>query len=89
MKYLIILLVVILGGCKIDYDPANNIPIQSAQINYVEDEESLRNIISLIVVDSCEYVVYGESYGRGAAGGITHKGNCKFCQQRKIQSNDK
>ena len=82
MKYLIILVVITLGGCKIDYDPAN-IPIQQAQISYVENEVYLRNIIYLVVVDSCEYVVYRESFGRGAAGGITHKGNCKFCEQRK------
>lgn len=34
--------------------------------------------INTFVHDSCEYVIY---YGT-QKGGITHKGNCKFCKQR-------
>ena len=32
--------------------------------------------ISILVIDSCEYVYY--------EGRITHKGNCKYCRQRMV-----
>ena len=38
----------------------------------------------IIVVDSCEYVTWSSGYG----GGICHKGNCKFCKQRKENNNE-
>ena len=31
----------------------------------------------LVIIDSCEYIVYGN--------GLAHKGNCKFCNERKNQ----
>lgn len=34
----------------------------------------------LYVIDSCEYI--GEVYG-GRGDFLTHRGNCKFCEQRK------
>lgn len=33
---------------------------------------------SVFIIDSCEYIVYGE-YQKS---GICHKGNCKFCKER-------
>ncbi len=32
-----------------------------------------------IEVDSCEYVFYKYGYG----GGLSHKGNCKYCAERE------
>lgn len=37
--------------------------------------------VDIQVIGGCEYVVFKNGY----AGGITHKGNCKFCEQRKIR----
>ena len=37
----------------------------------------------VVVIDSCEYVVFRDSY----KGGICHKGNCKFCAARQVQQN--
>lgn len=34
--------------------------------------------ISIITVDSCEYVWVKKGYG----GGLSHKGNCKYCARR-------
>jgi hypothetical protein len=34
----------------------------------------------ILVIDSCEYVWCKNGY----AGGLTHKGNCKFCAQRQL-----
>jgi hypothetical protein len=35
---------------------------------------------SIVVIDSCEYI---EILHVGLRGGITHKGNCKYCKERK------
>ena len=32
--------------------------------------------------DSCEYVVLEQSQHNGIGMGITHKGNCKYCNKR-------
>ena len=41
----------------------------------------------IFVIDSCEYIYawFGNGYGGGS---ITHKGNCKFCRERNIHTND-
>ena len=38
--------------------------------------------IYLVILDSCEY------YYAGFSNGLTHKGNCKFCKQRKDKENE-
>lgn len=45
---------------------------------------------SVIIVDECEYIEKTDSYllgtDRGAtAGYVAHKGNCKFCAERRKQ----
>ena len=37
----------------------------------------------VIVIDSCEYIRWGVSYGYM---NITHKGNCKYCAERTKRS---
>lgn len=32
--------------------------------------------------DGCEYVIWSAT----EKGGITHKGNCKYCEQRKLNT---
>ena len=34
--------------------------------------------ITVMTIDSCEYVWVKQGYG----GGLSHKGNCKFCAER-------
>ena len=40
----------------------------------------------IVTVDSCEYVLYcsqkSGDYSGAWASGLTHKGNCKFCEER-------
>lgn len=38
--------------------------------------------VSVIEIDSCEYVVCKTKQGYGGGVGITHKGNCRFCAHR-------
>jgi len=35
------------------------------------------------VIDSCEYIVVDEGLSNNRVYGISHKGNCVFCAQRK------
>lgn len=41
----------------------------------------------VIVIDSCEYLIKTEKRGGGdwstRAGFMSHKGNCKFCEERR------
>ena len=36
-------------------------------------------------IDSCEYIVYRSNAYRSTIVGITHKGNCKFCEERRYK----
>ena len=36
----------------------------------------------IVVIDSCEYVVFDRKQGYPGAGDICHKQNCKFCAER-------
>lgn len=48
-----------------------------------EIEEAKRlNGFNIVVIDSCEYV--GKSIG-GYTGILAHKGNCRFCAERRKQ----
>ena len=45
---------------------------------------------SVIVVDSCEYIVKTIDYSKGSrdatqSGYLAHKGNCRFCAERRKQ----
>ena len=40
--------------------------------------DSIQNNITIMEYDSCEYLVSGLGYSQM----MTHKGNCKFCEQR-------
>jgi hypothetical protein len=40
---------------------------------------------SVIEIDGCEYII-GRTTGRGTSMGyMSHKGNCKYCEQRRKQ----
>ena len=46
-----------------------------------------------IVIDSCEYLIKTVEYDRGTrwatmAGYFGHKGNCKFCEERRKQDSE-
>lgn len=41
--------------------------------------------VHVIVIDSCEYLVVGG----GVRESLTHKGNCKFCEERRRRDKNK
>ena len=36
-----------------------------------------------VVIDSCEYLIGSTSTGYGGYGYFSHKGNCKYCAERR------
>lgn len=50
----------------------------------VEIEEAARlNGFNIIVIDSCEYLIKSKSADQVGYGYFAHKGNCRFCQERR------
>lgn len=45
--------------------------------------EDLINQHKVIVIDSCEYIVYDAAIGSAGYGFMAHKGNCWFCEERR------
>ena len=41
--------------------------------------DGVEEIANVIIIDSCEYVARSIGWDAGL---LTHRGNCKFCQQR-------
>lgn len=51
-----------------------------------EIEEAKRlNGFNIIIIDSCEYLKSKEVDGYAGFGFFAHKGNCKFCAERRKQ----
>lgn len=49
-----------------------------------EREEAKRlNGFNIVVIDSCEYLIKRETWDRGCAGFFAHKGNCRYCKERR------
>lgn len=67
----VLLVTVIFCGCGY-----NNPEQQTQKLNKVQKIEY--GIIQVVVIDSCEYVVWNDFN----SGGIVHKQNCKFCAER-------
>ena len=52
---------------------------------YKTEEQKRLNGFSIIVIDSCEYLRYSETYGYSGYGYFAHKGNCRFCKERRLK----
>ena len=49
-----------------------------------EREEAKRlNGFNIIIIDSCEYLKKSECGGYHGYGYFAHKGNCRFCKERR------
>lgn len=52
--------------------------------NDTEIEEAERlNGFNIVVIDSCEYLEKSECGGYFGYGYFAHKGNCRFCKERR------
>ena len=48
----------------------------------IKEAECL-NGFNIIIIDSCEYLKSKEGYGYSGYGFFAHKGNCRFCKERR------
>ena len=53
--------------------------------NEQEKQEKMENWkdYAVVVIDSCEYIVKSSYDGYQGFGYMAHKGNCKFCKERR------
>ena len=47
------------------------------------EEQKRLNGFSIMVIDSCEYLKKREGGGYLGYGFLAHKGNCRFCKERR------
>lgn len=67
---LLALTVLMMAGCEYRTD--------------AEIEEAKRlNGFNIVVIDSCEYLKKDETAGYSGYGYFAHKGNCRFCKERR------
>ena len=53
-------------------------------LNYAKIEEAKRlNGFNIVVIDSCEYLEKSDAIGYQGYGYFAHKGNCRFCKERR------
>lgn len=51
-----------------------------------EIEEAKRlSGFNIVVIDSCEYLIKEDARGYAGYGYFAHKGNCKYCAERRKQ----
>ncbi len=49
-----------------------------------EIEEAKRlNGFNTVVIDSCEYLIRKDASGHQGYGYFAHKGNCRYCEERR------
>ena len=52
--------------------------------NYTRTDHTTSDGKRVGIIDSCEYIIYSNGYGQHYA----HKGNCRFCAERRKQELD-
>ena len=94
MKKIFILLVfaISLIACSLESKPDINVYHNSKctdDVYYVpvihkSNEKDAVNL-RVVVIDSCEYLIGNTSCADKGYGYLTHKGNCKYCAERRKQ----
>lgn len=81
MKYIIVIIYIgLLIGCKDKANPNKGKWNELIPITIINDGYNNQKRIYLYEVDGCEYIGYINGYQSDI---LTHKGNCKFCEQRR------
>lgn len=95
LKYILLFLLFIFTSCGDDLSPQEKEMVKNMRRNnelrQKQKEEEIKNRwkgFHVEVIDSCEYLVKSEHYGNGGYQGygfgyMAHKGNCKFCKERR------
>lgn len=69
-------------NAEVEYQ--SNLPYES--INLITPHKTINAYI--IVIDSCEYILANRYAGYSGVGYLAHKGNCKFCEERKTEAHE-
>ncbi len=81
-KLLLLIALVVVWSCN---EP---LPEKVDPSKYVSVKPYNNPSFKVVTIDSCEYILYegqrSTDYAGAWTSGLTHKGNCKYCQQRKI-----
>ena len=83
MKKRLFILVVLFAMISCNEQPDTNVYHETERTNDVYIVNGLR--LRTVVIDSCEYLIgsrYESSVGYGY---LSHKGNCKYCAERRKQ----
>lgn len=67
------------------YKPNSNETLVDFQKGKWINDDSFYNIIT---IDSCEYIFGKDRNAYNGGYFLTHKGNCKFCEKRKLENNN-
>ena len=51
--------------------------------------KNVENNYKVKVIDSCEYIIYSRYSSNIGYGFMAHKGNCKFCKERRLKEQNK
>jgi hypothetical protein len=76
----VLLVAVIFCGCEAPRQQPEQ-PIVKTEEQIV-NEQAYINDLEIVVLDSCEYILFDRRRGYAGSGGICHKHNCKFCAER-------
>lgn len=84
MKKLILLLALALMMCGCTTEPSYE---DAKRIVEQNQEQEIWHGFHVVVVDSCEYIIRADRDTRGyngyGFGFMSHKGNCKYCAERR------
>lgn len=92
ITFLTLIVLFLITGCHTHPTEVHETINRTKYIN-VETEVIVKQInknkyFSIVEIAGCEYILYSRTtelqggYGGGGAGGLTHKGNCKYCLKK-------
>lgn len=74
----ILLVIMLFKSCTVEAPKQHKEePKKEVELNVLEDPD-----FEIVVIDSCEYIVFDRVYTYAGSGGICHKQNCKYCTAR-------
>lgn len=83
MKKILILIVILFAMVSCSEQPDTNVYHEAEKTNDVYIVNGLH--LRTVVIDSCEYLIGRKLSGDYGFGYLSHKGNCKYCAERRKQ----
>lgn len=82
MKKILILVTILFAMISCSEQPDTNIYHNVKKTNDVYSVDVDLNV-RVVIIDSCEYLIGNRSIGYQGYGYLSHKGNCKYCAERR------